>query len=505
LNKPHKPGIIQCMSKDLFSAIHDGNAIPAYKYFDGKEWKSSLSGKTIDIISPVTGEVLGKIQAVTHSEADKAIMRAKEAQKEWAHKTLTEREKILELAADWMREHEPFLTKALILEIGKTEKDAKDEVLRSADMIEYFAREAGNLHGNELRGGAYPGYDDSKICMVERVPLGVILAIGPFNYPINLSISKIAPALVTGNAVVFKPPTQGSIVGLHITEIFRKAGLPEGLLVTVTGGGGDIGDYLTTHPKIDMITYTGSSEIGKRIAAQVGLIPMLFECGGNNPAIVLQDANIDQTVDEIVKGAFSYAGQRCTAIKYVLGLDPQLNEIVPKVVEKTKKMIKTGDPRESTHTMGPVINDRSAEEIETRIMKAKADGARLMLGGDRNGRYLEPTILDNVRMSMDVVATETFGPVVCFVRVKNIDEAVKIVNDSQYGLQVSIFTKDEGVGIRIGSHINTGTVQLNNRPQRGPDHFPFMGVKDSGMGAQGIRYALEASTRLKSIVLNKPQ
>ncbi len=493
------------MPKEYFEKLHDHKTPPTYKFFNGKEWTASLTGKTIEVISPLDNHVVGKIQLVSHSEIDQAIERAHQAQKLWADVPMIKRGKILQLASDWIRQHEHYLTTLLIKEIGKTHTEAKDEILRSADMIDYFANEGLHIKGEELSGEAFPGYDQTKMAIIERKPLGVILAIAPFNYPVNLSVSKIAPALIMGNAVVFKPPTQGAISSLYLTEIFRIAGVPDGVIITITGGGNDIGDYLCTHPRIDMVTFTGSSQVGKSIAEKIGMIPILFECGGNNPAIVLPDADMESTAVEIVKGAFSYSGQRCTAIKYVLGLVPTIDKLLPKVVKKTKELIKMGDPRIEEYNLGPVISDAAAEEIEKRILTAKAGGAKIVLGGKRKERYIEPTILENVKPSMEILQTETFGPVVSFLKVKAIDEAVKIINESNYGLQASIFTSDEGAGIKLAQQINVGTVQINSKPQRGPDHFPFLGIKGSGAGVQGIRYTLEAMTRFKPIVLNKPQ
>src|SRR3989344_8923313 len=492
------------MPKDYFVELHDHKHPPTYRnILDGK-WVDSTSGKKTEIISPIDGNVVGVVQTSTFSEIDTAIKSAHKAQKEWQRVAMIDRVKRLHLAADWIREHEHYLTTLLIKEIGKSLAEGKDEILRSADMIDYFAHEALSIKGEELSGEAFPGYDQTKMALIEKVPLGVIVAIAPFNYPVNLSVAKIAPALAMGNAVIFKPPMQGSISSLHLAEVFKVAGLPPGLLNTVTGEGGDIGDYLVTHPGVDMVTFTGSSQVGKSIAAKIGMIPLLFECGGNNPAIVLPDASMDSTATEIVKGAFSYSGQRCTAIKYVLGLEPTMEELIPKVIKKTREMMKVGDPRMPKNNMGPVISESAAEEIEKRIIMAKVGGAKILTGGKRNGLYIEPTILDHVKPDMEIVKIETFGPVVSFFRMKSMEEIVDMVNASTYGLQASIFTSDEGAGIALGKKLDVGTVQINSKPQRGPDHFPFLGIKGSGLGTQGIRYTLEAMSRPRQIVLNKP-
>lgn len=492
------------MPKDFFSHLHDKKTPPAYKYFNGETWVDGASGRTLEVISPIDNSVVGRIPLVSNLEIDQAIANAKKAQEEWVKVPMIERGKILHLAADWMREHEHYLTAILIKEIGKNTPEAKDEILRSADMIDYFAHEGLHVKGEELSGEAFPGYDQTKMAIVEKAPLGLILAIAPFNYPVNLSVSKLAPALITGNAVIYKPPTQGAISCLHLTEIFYLAGLPKGLIVTITGGGAEVGDYLVRHKDISGITFTGSSQVGKEIAVKAGMIPLLFECGGNNPAMVLPDADLHAAAQEIVKGAFSYSGQRCTAIKYVLGLKPTIDKLIPMVVQKTKELIKPGDPRNPDVNLGPVISDREADVIERRILTAKAGDAKIILGGKRKERLIEPTILDHVRPGMEIMQIETFGPVVSFLRVESIEEAVKIINSSDYGLQASIFTNDEGAGILLARQIKVGTIQINSKPQRGPDHFPFLGIKGSGVGVQGIRYTLEAMMRPRPIVLNKP-
>lgn len=491
---------------NIFEAISDHKTPPTYKFFSRGKWWPSKSGKVTEVISPVDGSVVGRVQVVTKEEIDQAIEDGWRGQKEWERTAVDKRAKILHLAADWVREEEHYLSTLLVKEIGKPAGSAKSEVLRTADMIDLFAQEARTLRGETLDSDLFPGYEKGRLAIVEKAARGVILAIAPFNYPLNLSASKIAPALVTGNACLFKPPTHGGISALHLVRIFEKAGVPGGVLAAVTGGGAEIGDYLVSHSGIDMITFTGSSKIGKEIAKKAGMIPLLFECGGNNPAIVLENANLEIAALEIVKGAFSFAGQRCTAIKYVLATDEVMDKLIPKLKKAIKKEIKMGDPRSpGTKRAGPLITLDSAMEVENRIIKAKVSGAKILVGGNRNQNFIEPTILDKVKPSEEIVRVETFGPVLSLIRVKDADEAIKIINSSGYGLQASIFTQDEGTGLVLAKKIEVGTVQINFSPQRGPDHFPFLGVKGSGVGVQGIRYTLESMTRPKSVVLNKPE
>lgn len=492
--------------KQLFQDILDREDDKIYRFFDGKEWKLSTSGKIVPVHSTVDESILGNVQSVTHEEIDVLIAEAHKAQREWEKKSLHERSAIIYAAARSMREEREELASILTLEIGKTKQDAFSEVDRSADLLDYFAREVQSLRGTIEYSDAFPGFDTSKLSLINRAAHGVVVAIAPFNYPINLAVSKIVPALLMGNAVVFKPPTQGSIIGLYVTRIFQRAGLPSYLLSCITGAGKEIGDYLVSHKQIQMIAFTGSSNVGKSIAGKTAMIPLLFECGGNNPVIILEDADMELTAKELVKGAFSYAGQRCTGIKYVLAQEQVIAAILPYVLKYIDELVHVGDPRnESTTLIGPLINEESAKEMEAVVHEAIEQGAELVHGGKRNGNYMDATVLKHVTSSMKCVAEEVFGPILSFVRIETITEAVDIVNRSQYGLQASIFTKDEGTALAYAKMIRTGTVQVNGSPQRGPDHFPFTGIKDSGVGVQGVRYSLEAMSRITSVVINNPQ
>ncbi|OGG00395.1 hypothetical protein A2Y99_00870 [Candidatus Gottesmanbacteria bacterium RBG_13_37_7] len=476
---------------------------PTYKYFDGGEWKYSANKETMEVVSPVDNQTLGKIPKLTKSEIDGGITYLSDKKKMWTETPVAERVKIIRLAADILRHHEHFFTSLIIREIGKPYHEAKDEVVRSADMMDYFGNEAINLKGEEIESSMYPGYNSDKIAFVERVPLGIILAISPFNYPLNLAVSKIAPALITGNLVVFKPATQGALTGFHLTEVLRLAGLPDGIIFTVTGDKEAV-SFLISHKEINQIAFTGSSETGESLAKQSGMVPLLFECGGNNAAIILPDANLHNTATELVSGAFSYSGQRCTAIKYVLAYDTVIEKLIPILVKKTQEKIKMGDPRNQNNNFGPLISAGAADTVEKRIYLAKISGAGIITGGKREGNYLEPTIIDHAKPNMEIVAVETFGPILSFIRIRSMRDAIDIINQSKYGLQTSIFTEDEGAGIKLSRQLNVGSVQINGKPQRGPDHFPFTGVKASGTGVQGVGYTMKAMTRPKATVLNKP-
>lgn len=494
------------MPADFFGTLSNHKTPPTYKYFNGMEWVESTSKKTVDVVSPIDSRPIGRLQVVTTKEIDAVFEKAKGAQTQWEATPLNKRIHIMHLVADWVRHFEVYLTNLLIREIGKTHDEARGEIVRTADLIDYFADEAQSIKGETLDSDNFPGFEKGRIAMIERVAYGVVLAIAPFNYPVNLSASKIVPALLMGNAVIYKPPTQGGISGIHLARIFEKSGVSEGVFCCVTGGGNEIGEYLVSHADIDLVTFTGSSDTGVAIAQKTRMVPLVFECGGNNPAVILPDADIGLAAREIVKGAFSYAGQRCTAIKYVLGTKKVLVTLLPVIVSTIKEMVKAGDPRSpETKLVGPVISEQAAIQIENEIKKAIKDGAKIITGGKRNGALVEPTVLSRVKPTMSVVTKEVFGPVVSCIEIKSMDEAITIINNSSYGLQASVFSRDEGSALTFAKYLKVGTVQINGSPQRGPDHFPFLGVKKSGVGVQGVRYSLESMSRLRPIVLNKPQ
>lgn len=494
------------MPEEFFEPIRNTATPPVYRFFNGKEWKESTGGKTVEVRSPIDDSVVGLLQIVTTQEIDGVMAVSKISQSAWEATPLNQRVKIMHLAADWVRHFEEYLTTLLAKEIGKTTDEAKSEIKRTADLIDYYADEVQSMRGETIDSDNFPGYDKGRIGLIERVAWGTVLAIAPFNYPVNLSASKIVPALLMGNSVVFKPPTQGGVSAIHLAQIFVKAGVPEGALTVVTGTGGDIGDYLVSHPGVDCITFTGSSDTGEMIAKKAGMKPLVFECGGNNPAVVLPDADMNLAAREIVKGAFSYAGQRCTGIKYVLAMPATMEQLLPALTKELGEKVKMGDPRSpQTKLVGPVVSEAAAREIEGHILSAEQNGAAVLSGGKRSRAYIEPTILTGVKPDWTICSCEVFGPILSLIPVASVAEAIATINKSRFGLQASVFTKDEGAGIVVAKQLNVGTVQINGSPQRGPDHFPFLGVKRSGLGVQGVRYSLEEMSRLRPIVLNKPQ
>ncbi|MEH6890320.1 NADP-dependent glyceraldehyde-3-phosphate dehydrogenase [Bacillus sp. JJ864] len=471
-----------------------------YKFYINGEWKESSSGQTIDISSPYLHEVIGQVQAITRTEVDEAIQLAKEAQKDWAEASLQDRAQYLYKWADELVNMQDEIADIIMKEVGKGYKDAQKEVVRTADFIRYTVDEAMHMHGESMMGDRFPGGAKSKLAIIQRAPLGVVLAISPFNYPVNLAAAKLAPALITGNAVIFKPATQGAISGIKMIEALHKAGLPKGLVNVVTGRGSIIGDYLVEHSGINMVSFTGGTHTGRHLAKKAAMIPLVLELGGKDPGIVREDADLQEAAKHIISGAFSYSGQRCTAIKRVLVHEHVADELVRLLKEEVAKL-SVGSPKQDS-TIVPLIDDKSADFVQSLVDDAIQKGATIVIGNKRERNLIYPTLLDHVTEDMKVAWEEPFGPILPVIRVSSDEQAIEIANKSEFGLQASVFTKDINKAFHIANKIEVGSVQINGRTERGPDHFPFIGVKGSGMGAQGIRKSLESMTREKVTVLN---
>ncbi|HEY7926949.1 MAG TPA: aldehyde dehydrogenase family protein [Candidatus Dormibacteraeota bacterium] len=464
------------------------------------EGRQPVPEQTIEVISPVDGSVVGRVHEFTHDEIDAIVRTAAREQPAWGDRPVDERGVLLHHAADLLEERADEISQLLVMEIAKATKESRDEVLRSADFIRFTAEEAKRVIGDSQFSDAFPRQARNKLSVSYRVPLGVILAIPPFNYPVNLAISKIAPALAAGNAVVLKPPTQGALAATLVGEILLEAGIPRGVLHVVTGRGSRIGDVLVEHPGIDMISFTGSSDTGRALAKKAGMVPLLLELGGKDAAIVLADADLDGAAGDIVAGAYAYSGQRCTAVKRVLASEAIADLLVDRIAERVAKLT-VGDPRDDC-AITPLVDPQSAVRAEKLVEDAVAAGAKLVCGGSRAGNLVQPTLLDLVSPEMDIAWVEPFAPILPVLRVQSAGDAVRLSNRSQYGLQAAIFSRDVDVAMQISLQLDVGTVQINGRTARGPDHFPFIGTKSSGMGTQGVRFSIEAMTRLKSMVFN---
>lgn len=469
-----------------------------YQNLVNGKWKSSE--QEITIYSPINQEELGTVPAMTQTEADEAMQAARAALPAWRALSAIERAAYLHKTAAILERDKEKIGTILAKEVAKGIKAAIGEVVRTADLIRYAAEEGLRITGQAMEGGGFEAASKNKLAVVRREPVGIVLAIAPFNYPVNLSASKIAPALIAGNVVMLKPPTQGSISGLLLAKAFEEAGIPAGVFNTITGRGSEIGDYIIEHKEVNFINFTGSTPIGERIGRLAGMRPIMLELGGKDAALVLEDADLEHAAKQIVAGAFSYSGQRCTAIKRVIVLESVADKLATLLQEEVSKLT-VGDPFDNAD-ITPVIDNASADFIWGLIEDAQEKEAQALTPIKREGNLLWPVLFDQVTKDMKVAWEEPFGPVLPIIRVASVEEAIAFANESEFGLQSSVFTNDFKKAFEIAEKLEVGTVHINNKTQRGPDNFPFLGVKGSGAGVQGIKYSIEAMTNVKSIVFD---
>lgn len=454
------------------------------------------SGK-IKIMNPANDSIIDTVPLGTLKDVENAILSADNAKK--VLNSLSSRRisgMLYDIHHDLSKQKDEF-AELITRETGKTIRDSKVEMERSLDTILLSAEESKRIYGETIPIDAGLG-GENIMGFTIRTPLGVVSAITPFNYPVNLAIHKIAPALAAKNAVVFKPSIKAPLTALKLVELMDSH-LPDGAVNSLTGDSKLIGDEMVTSALVDKVSFTGSVNIGMSIARKAGMKRLNLELGGNDPLIVLEDANIDDAVLAAAKGSYSNAGQVCIAVKRIILDDSIADEFLDKLISLTKKL-RVGDPLNPKTDIGPLIDAGAALKVENMVNDAISNGAELLCGGKRDGNFYEPTILDRVFPSMDLVENETFGPVAPVIRVKGIDEAFKIANDTRFGLQASVFTENIDNTKKAMWILETGTVLINRSTFR-TDNMPFGGFKMSGIGKEGVKYSVEDMTQEKLVIL----
>ena len=455
-----------------------------------KKFKAYINGafvsttSEVEIFSPLDNQVAGTVPALDKEHIREAFQIAKNTFSSWKRTSLLERKKYLENFNKLLLDSKEELGQIISNETGKLLNESIVEVERTFEYIEATIKSWENIKMKKMVVG-------SKTNNIARVPLGVVLAISPFNYPINLAMSKIAPALLTGNTVVFKPATNGSLTGGFIATLIDKANFPKGVFNLVTGRGRDIGDELIQNENIDMISFTGSVEIGKRIGKHKTLIPLVLELGGNDAGYVRYDANLDLAAKEIAKGAFSFSGQRCTAIKRVILNSKVKDAFYEKLIKEVEKL-----------EIVPLVTPQAAENVKRLIEDSKKRNDKFILKGQIKDNFIGAFIVETSENSL-AFQEEAFGPLLPILVIDNEENLEQIFNNTNFGLQNSIFTNDVEWAKKFAINIESGTVNINRSSSRGPDIFPFLGVKDSGFGTQGIEEALKSMTRVLNIIENE--
>ncbi len=374
------------------------------------------------------------------------------------------------------------------------------EVARATETFQFAAEEAKRIHGETVPMDASHG-GEKRMGFYIRTPVGVIAAISPFNFPLNLVAHKVAPALAAGNTVVLKPATSTPLTAIRLAEILVEAGLPAGALNLVFGGGGTVGDWLVTDKRIGKITFTGSPPVGAQIMARAGLKKVTLELGNNSGTLIEEDADIDKAVPRCVVSAFANSGQVCISLQRLYIHEAIAEEFISKFLDATANL-KLGNPLEKDCDVGPMIDDKEAERAEQWIEEAVASGAKLLIGGKRRGRVLEPTVLTNVHPEMKVMCQEVFAPVVSLVTHRDFDEALEMMADSEYGLQAGIYTNDIQKAFQAIKRIDVGGIMVNDTSIFRVDQMPYGGNKMSGIGREGLRFAIEEMTNIRMVCFN---
>ncbi|MEM3068410.1 MAG: aldehyde dehydrogenase family protein [Nitrososphaerales archaeon] len=475
------------------------DGIPFFKMFINGEWVNSNSKKVIDVDTPIDGSIIARVSDASKEDVDRATDVAYESRQKIRDIPGIERIEIFERASQILSEYKNDFITTLMLEAGKPKRDAEGEVRATVDRLKLTMEEARKIFGEYIPGD-WSDDTTGKIALVIREPVGVVVAISPFNYPLFIASAKIVPALLAGNAVVSKQSSENPLSLLLFARVLEEAGIPPGSLNMITGSGA-IGDYLVPNEKVAMINFTGSTEVGKQIAKMAGLKKLHLELGGKGMAIVLDDADLELAAKKCVEGSLKNAGQRCDAISSVLVVESLSDKFVKEVMKEAKNW-KHGDPRDPSVKVGPVINVRAAQRIKGLVDDAVAKGAKLLMGGNHKDCYFEPTVLYDVPLNARIAWEETFGPVITIIKIKNEDEAIEIGKKSRYGLDSCVFTKDFYKMWKIAKRLETGEVTINDLPRHGVGYFPFGGSKESGIGREGIGYSIDEMTQIKTITFN---
>ena len=453
-----------------------------------------------DVINPYNGEIVDTVPIAYRNDVDNAVEAANNAKK--ALNDLSSKEVSIRLydACEELEKESENIAKLIVEEAGKPYKQAIGELQRSVETLQFAAEEAKRIYGESVPIDATGPVDARFLAFTKKVPLGVVGAITPFNYPVNLALHKIAPAIAAKNTVVMKPSMEAPLSALRLAEILNNH-FPDGVINSVTGYGSEVGDAMVVSTGIDKISFTGSVATGLFISSRAGMKKLTMELGGNDPLVILEDADIEKAVSAAVSGAFLFSGQVCIGVKRIILDNAVADEFIELFVKEASKL-KMGNPMDKDTDIGPVINESAAINIEQSVNSAIEDGAELLIGGNRKDCFYEPTILDNVNMSMDLVASETFGPIAPIIRVRGIDEAIKEANNTQYGLQAGVFTESIRNALRCANEIDAGSVLINKESTFRTDAMPFGGFKSSGMGKEGIKYAVEDMCKTKLIAFN---
>jgi acyl-CoA reductase-like NAD-dependent aldehyde dehydrogenase len=463
------------------------------QWVESKEYKS--------LTSPYSGEVIGEIPFASHEEVEMAIEAAYNARAVMGKMAAHQRSAILEKLVLSLTARAEEAATIIASESAKPIEAARVEVARTIQTYKFAAEEAKRISGETIPLDAAPG-GEGRLAFTVHEPIGVIGAITPFNFPMNLVAHKIGPSIATGNTIILKPASQTPLSAFFIGELLVEAGLPAGALNIITGSGSVIGDRIVRDSRINMITFTGSPTVGIDIRNKAGLKRVTLELGSNAAVIIDDGVNLEKVIPRCVTGAFSYQGQICISLQRIYVHQNLYDTFVEKFVAETKRL-KLGDPLDPATNVSALINPNETTRVVEWIREAQMKGARIATGGSLEGNILQPTVLLDVQPTEKVSCQEVFAPVVIIEKVRSLDTAVDRVNDSRYGLQAGVYTDNIHTALDVAEKLHVGGVLINDIPTFRVDNMPYGGVKESGMGREGIKYAVEEMTELKLVVFNR--
>lgn len=451
------------------------------------------------VINPYDDSIFGEFEFHDKMYVDSVVAKLIKGKRTQANLTSYERSLILNKLADLFEKHAEEIGSIITKEMGKTISDSIVEMQRSANTARASADACRAETGEVLDADAYPP-KRGKIGIVRRKPLGVVLAITPFNFPVNLSMHKIGPAFAAGNTIFFKPGPQNYFSGKRLVELCYEAGMPEDVIQFCCPDIPELTEVIKSDD-IQCISFTGGTATADAICKNAGRKKLLFELGGNDPLIVMPDADVELASSTAVNQRFATAGQRCTASKRLFVHESVYDEFKKQLVTKAEKLV-IGDPMKKETFVGPLVNKQSADNVEKRIKVAiEEEGASCLLGGKREGNIIHPTILENVSLTSELICDETFGPVIPLIKFTNLDEIIPIINGTGFGLQSGVFTNDIRAIEKLYDELEVGALAVNDGPGFRAEHFPFGGVKNSGLGREGVKYAIDEMSFLKTLIM----
>ncbi|HSL43609.1 MAG TPA: aldehyde dehydrogenase family protein [Anaerolineales bacterium] len=468
-----------------------------YKLLIGGQWTGS--GDSLEVKNKYNGSVIGVLPTASREDLDHAIDAAERAEEIMADLPAYKRAEILLKTASLLRERFDDMATTIAAEAGKALKFARAEVDRAISTFTIAAEEAKRLHGETIPLDAVPagaGY----FGFWTRRPVGVIAAISPFNFPLNLVAHKVAPALASGNTIVLKPASTTPLAAVKLCEILMDAGLPAGAINLVVGSGGTVGEWLVTDPRVDKITFTGSPEVGRHILSVAGIKKVTLELGNTSPVVIARDADLDFVAKRCAVGAYYNSGQVCISVQRIYSEKQVYEPFSEKFVKATEAMV-VGDPLDERVDVGPMIDPGEVDRIEGWVNEAQSSGAKVLIGGKRDGTVYYPTVLAGVSEDMKVVAEEAFAPVASVIASDDFESALRQANDTKFGLQVGVFTKDIDRVFKAVKRLNFGGVIINDTPNFRADHMPYGGNRQSGLGREGVRFAMEDMTNIQLVAI----